>query len=236
LAAGTPGRGFNLVALATIVTQAVVFDGPLLQRASTIISKPMTADVNVTAPIAQEIPCGYTGYASGLPDATGPSITMNQTFAKVVNSYITREPITTSFMGFSGNCSGSIRATGLAVDCEEKPAPWINNLNLLNSTEEFVISSSFEWIPSTTLNPDYYTDGTNPWPLYPFIDFKLLYATGRIANLFADDPGFGMGSCNWTLVTNRCSMRSAMLLYPINMINNTVTISGNSSSFPVDHI
>jgi hypothetical protein len=176
------------------------------------------------------------GYASGLPGGTDPSITMNQTFAKVINSYITREPITTSFMGCSRNCSGTIRAAVLAVDCEENPTPWINNLNLLNSTEEFVISSSFEWIPSTTLNPDYYTNGTNPWPLYPFIDFKLLYATGRIANLFADDPGFGMGSCNWTLVTNRCSMRSAMLLYPINMINNTVTISGNSSSFPVDHI
>jgi len=52
-AASTPGRGFNLIALATILTSAVVIDGPLLQRVSITISVPVQKAVNVTAPIAQ---------------------------------------------------------------------------------------------------------------------------------------------------------------------------------------
>ena len=61
-AAATSDRGFKLGSLATIVASAVVFDGPLLQRASTVVSKSATTNVNLTAPIAEELAYGYTGH------------------------------------------------------------------------------------------------------------------------------------------------------------------------------
>jgi hypothetical protein len=95
LAAAMPWRGFNLVALATLLASAVVFDGPLLQRASTVVSMPVSRPVNVTAFIAQELPYGATGFGAIGSGGSLDKLVMNQTFAQVFRSYITRAPITT---------------------------------------------------------------------------------------------------------------------------------------------
>jgi hypothetical protein len=235
-AAVTSGRGFNLVSLATLVASAVVFDGPLLQRASTVVSKSATTNVNVTAPIAEELPYGYTGY--GIINSNfGPySIVMNQTFAQVVNAYTTRAPITTAFTGCVGNCSGTIKAAGLAVNCSIDAIPW--NSNQSWSTGDDVFISAFNWIPAQLF-------GTDPFPNDPLIDFNLQYITGRSASPEAVGSGVldsavdyqgGLGYCNGTRMMKRCSMRSATLVYPILLVNNTLSISGNSSAFPVDHL
>lgn len=228
-AAAMPGRGFNLVALATITAQIVIIDGPLLQRASHVVVVPRSVMVNVTAPIAQELPYGYTGYADNPTD-----IVMNETFSQIVNAYIKREKITTSFFGCSGNCSGIVKAAGLAVDCSENSTVWKTS----NSTgPDF--SSDFLWIPQDYgLFQGVYANGTNPWPAYPFIDFKLGYITGRQAApaYWGSGTSAAHGPCNGTMTMKRCTMRSATLHYPITMVENTVSIIGNSSSFFVDHI
>jgi hypothetical protein len=121
LAAAIPWHGFNLVTLATLLTSAVVFDGPLLQRASTVVSMPVVRLVNVTALIAQEPPYGATGFGEFVTgETTGlDRVLMGQTFAQVFRSYITRAPLTTSFTGCVGNCTGTIKAAGLTVNCTE---------------------------------------------------------------------------------------------------------------------
>ncbi|PVH83459.1 hypothetical protein DL98DRAFT_585746, partial [Cadophora sp. DSE1049] len=171
LAAAMPGRGFNLVALATITAQVMIIDGPLLQRASNVISVPRTIMVNVTAPIAQEIPYGYTGMTGGY------SMVMNRTFAKIVDSYIKREKIITPFSGWSGNCSGVVKAAGLAVNCSTDSTPWPDK-STNHSTGNPIFSSKFLWVPQKaggTIDSGDYVNGTNPWPMFPFIDFQLAY-------------------------------------------------------------
>lgn len=245
IAAAMSGRGFNMVSLATLVASTVFFDGPLLQRASTIVSKQTTKLVNVTAPIALEIPYGSTAFGV-ISDAYGPqSLVMNQSFAQVVNSYSNRDPIITQFTGCVGQCSGTVKAAGLAVNCSMDSVPWTTFENLTESNPT-VFSSVFNWIRSDMVGPVTYTNGTDPFPNEAFIDFNLTYAVGRVAN--QEPLGGGVmdnargqpgkyESCNGTLMMKRCSMRSATLEYPITLVNNTVAIAGSdSSTFAVDHI
>lgn len=237
IAAAMSGRDFNWVALATLVASTVFFDGPLLQRASIVISRPTTKMVNVTAPIAQEMPYGYTGLAE-LNNPALYSIIMNQSFAQAVNSFSQRTPMTTEFTGCVGTCTGTVKAAGLAMNCSTDSLPWKNNQSLpagpdgVNGSEVF--SSSFTWISGNTT----YFAGV------PLINYELQYATGRSAapllyeggqtGGFDSSPNFGM--CNGTLVRKSCSLFSATLEYPITLINSTVSLGTNSSNFAVDHL
>lgn len=102
--------------------------------------------VNVTAPIAQEIPYGYTALAS----ITGPQqlTVMNQTFAQIVNSYNRRDPIITGFGGCVGNCSGAVKAAGLAMNCSSSSVIW-NNTHDVNVGNGDVFESAFTWFRQT---------------------------------------------------------------------------------------
>lgn len=105
LKAATSGRGFNLVVLANVVASTIVLNSSLLQRASTVTTVPLTRTANVTSPIAQELPYGYTGFRTFF-GVSPPQLVMNKTFGQVFNSYITRDPITAPFTGCGGKCSG----------------------------------------------------------------------------------------------------------------------------------
>jgi hypothetical protein len=237
LAAASPWRGCNLVALATLLASAVVFDGPLLQRASTVVSMPVVRPVNVTALIAQELPYGSTGFGAFGSGGSLDQLVMNQTFAQVFRSYITRAPITTSFTGCVGNCTGTIKAAGVALDCSpENLVPWTNNdTNNTYTYSSTVFSSNFLWSPGMVF----------PDTSYPVINFTLAYATGR--EVLGDKDGVPLvtpgsykpnqaGICYGTIVQRTCMMRSATLEYPIVLVNDTVFLGGNSSTFTVDHI
>ncbi|KAE9368601.1 hypothetical protein N431DRAFT_444024 [Stipitochalara longipes BDJ] len=208
LGAATPGRGFNLVALATILAQAVYLDGPLLQKASTVIAISVTRPANVTALIAEELPYGFTGL--------WPAMVMNQTFLQVVTDYTVRNPITVNFTGCEGKCVGSMKAAGLAVNCsDEVHTLWNNSWTDYTSTVD-AFSSNFNFEPSN--------DGLEN----PMITFNLSYATAR--------QTLGVpGQCYGTLVSKQCSMYSATLLYPVALSNGTIVLD-TSSPTSVDHI
>lgn len=59
------GRSFNFVALTGLLATLAPINGPLLQRASIIGSRCGFDSVNVTIPIAQNLPLGYTGAITG---------------------------------------------------------------------------------------------------------------------------------------------------------------------------
>jgi hypothetical protein len=229
LAAVSPWRGFNLVALATLLASAVVFDGPLLQRASTVVSMPVVRPVNVTALVAQELSYGSTGFGGQYGSSDLDQMVMNQTFTQVFRSYITRAPITTSL-------TGTIKAAGVALDCSsENAVPWTNNDTSVLNFSSTVFSSNFLWNPGMAF----------PDTSYPVINFTLAYATGREVLGARDGVPFvtpesgdtrQMGICYGTIVQRTCFMRSATLEYPIVLVNDTVFLGGNSSTFTVDHI
>jgi hypothetical protein len=244
LAAGTSGRKFNFVAFATLAASTIVVDGPLLQKASSIVSKELAQMVNDTAPIAKELPYDFTEYRTIF--FPSQAIVINQTFAQVVNNYNTRTPIVSGFTGCVGAYSNTIKATRLAINCSQEEGPWDNN-DTSTVFQSQVFSSNFTWFaanlfPGAELRDN--TTGSSDWNDYPFIHFNLVYVNGRAAAAATiggvldnpvGEPGF-FGNCNGTLVTKRCSMRSATLEYPILMVNNTISLPRNSSSFAVDSI
>ncbi|EHK40217.1 hypothetical protein TRIATDRAFT_159423 [Trichoderma atroviride IMI 206040] len=55
-----PHRSFNIISLAKLAVTLIAIDQPLIQRASSVVSQHPSLAVSVIAPIAQEIPFGYT--------------------------------------------------------------------------------------------------------------------------------------------------------------------------------
>ena len=81
----------------------------------------------MTAPIAQEMPYGFTGLGGIAADGVTLEMVLNQTFAQAVNNYAIRAPITKRFKGFEGSCTRTVKAAGLNVNCTEESIPRTNN-------------------------------------------------------------------------------------------------------------
>jgi len=200
-----------------------------------VILMPVVRLLNITALIAQELPYGATGFGAFGSGGSFDQLVMNQTFAQLFRSYITRAPITTSLKRCVRNCTVTIKAAGVALDCSsENLVPWTNNDTALNYSST-VFLSNFLWSPGMVF----------PDTSYPVINFTLAYATGRevldakdgVPLITPESRDTGqMGICYGAIVQRTCLMRSATLEYPIVLVNDTVFLGGNSSTFTVDHI
>jgi hypothetical protein len=78
------GGQFSPVALVSFALALLIIDQPLIQRASTVVSVSRTSIVNVTAPIAPEIPWGFTGHQTS--DSIYESV-MTQPMIAAFNDY-----------------------------------------------------------------------------------------------------------------------------------------------------
>ncbi|KAF7184982.1 hypothetical protein HII31_13605 [Pseudocercospora fuligena] len=119
-AAAFSGRHSTLLAVACILTSAVVIDGPLLQRASRvetyIYSQVVDLDTNLFSKDLPQFFSAYTGYSNNF---------YTQPFVKIVQDFNRR-----SAMNVPGNfnCSGNCTATFVApifdVDCRPQTASY----------------------------------------------------------------------------------------------------------------
>lgn len=115
-AATFSGRHVNLLAVACIFTSAVVIDGPLLQRASTVepYQDLVTMDLN-THLFSKDLPQFFSAYES-------PSTSFyTNSFAKIVQGFNSRSNIT---LPESSTCPGTCHATVVApvldIDCHDR--------------------------------------------------------------------------------------------------------------------
>ena len=108
-------------AWAVAVAAVVLANGPLLQRASTVVSQDIHSLVPIAATLSPQIPVGYTGTAIGI---TQPK-RMTAEFAAVMSQYNTRAPMRGSFEGdCRGNYSMTVRAAALAMgNCATSSVP-----------------------------------------------------------------------------------------------------------------
>ncbi|KAE8344342.1 hypothetical protein BDV24DRAFT_160485 [Aspergillus arachidicola] len=109
---------FNVLGLASIASVIVAIDSPLFQRATTVAQVNMPLSVG----IAQQLPFGYTG---AMQRHISSDVTrMTPPFQKVVLSHNSGEPMYLNDTGCAnGNCSATIRAAGLAVECSLETIP-----------------------------------------------------------------------------------------------------------------
>jgi hypothetical protein len=119
LHAAKPSRGgFNIVSLAKLAVSLIAIDQPLIQRASSVVSRHPSEGIQVTAPIAPEIPYGYTGVPYGQAPTLN-NISMSVPMLNAFNAYTQRRPITHTFTGCrdTDTCTGVVQAGGFAADC-----------------------------------------------------------------------------------------------------------------------
>lgn len=210
-------RFFNVITLASIASVIIAVDNPLFQRALTISVQPFRKDIAISVPIAQQIPESYTGMIQGY---TSPVLSgMTTIFEEVMKGYNSRAPMYLNNSGCgTGNCSGTIKAAGFAVDCSRITLPYdFGSIYVLpNGTE---VGSDYNGTFSAMANVMKVTFSSN----FTFdvrepstINFTVAYKD--------------KSPCKSQLQVNHCTFRPATLKYPVNIENGTVTFSSSLSS------
>ncbi|KKA24257.1 hypothetical protein T310_1690 [Rasamsonia emersonii CBS 393.64] len=121
-ASATSGRSFNKIALACIATALVVIDGPLLQRASTVVSRVTTKPVTFSAWMSPDpFPRDFSGVymtRSGNIDMLTPN------FAEVVQLFTSRSAIPLNYSGCGATCRGTLVGPGFDISCTSDSVPY----------------------------------------------------------------------------------------------------------------
>ncbi|RAQ51842.1 hypothetical protein AFGD_005990 [Aspergillus flavus] len=115
-------RFFNVLGHASIASVIVAIDSPLFQKATTVAVRQAQVNVLLSVGIAQQLPFGYTGAMQR--HISGDVTRMTPLFQKIVLSHNSGEPMYLNDTGCAnGNCSATIQADGLAVECSLEPIP-----------------------------------------------------------------------------------------------------------------
>ena len=128
---------------------AAIIDGPLLQRASTIVSTEVTLPIAMNISKAQQLPIGYTSQELG---RTNYPAVLQPAFAAVMKDYSQRAPIILD--GCGGRCVTSVQAAGFAIDCQSPssvPVSYAPHIAADGSVEDplewATFSSDLSWSP-----------------------------------------------------------------------------------------
>lgn len=147
-AASTSGRRFNLVALASLFAALAPINGPLLQRASTVINQPVQRQVILSASMALELPDGYSGTISSPRDSSVSLL--SPPFASVMREYTNRAAIKMSSTGCDGICYSVMKGAGFVVNCSESTAPF--TIELKGGTDVFTSKFTYREITPGDIN------------------------------------------------------------------------------------
>lgn len=200
----TSFRRFNLIALACILLSIVPINGPLLQRASTVVVANVVSDAPLNLSVATFLNT-TTGYLSGRGYAVS---ILSEKFIPIVQNYYNGVEIAMTNTGCSasGKCTAKMRGAGFAVNCSSYTVPFNvipgdgdpgSDPAIINGT--YVFMSFFGWTkfsPNMTLNVQY-----------------------------KDTPG-----CSGYLTVRNCSLNNAIVQYPVIIDGNKSTISLDPSS------
>jgi Protein of unknown function (DUF3176) len=236
VAAATAGRRTNILSLATLFGSLMTIDGVLLQRASTINQIPTKwTDVELRGTVAPEIPYGYSGFSTQLEaDANGVVHQFepqgySKEFIRIIQQYVTRTPINTTFSGCQGNCyNAQIRAAGLSYKCTNHTMTWEDYTSNEDQNEFKVFDIEFQNIYRFKNDTSFtYQDrGT--------IDMQM-----KVTYLPEEYSGEGstqMTHSSWSdilyppMIIKTCNISSATVIYPINFRNNIASF--NDSTYP----
>lgn len=217
----------GFLGMASIFSTLVAIDGPLLQRASTVISVPrVDVPVPLNVSIAPEIPTNFTGgwgivhhvlseWNRTVPSSNGstlndvePSIEFGP-FDQVVYEWIRNSPINSGAVrGCGGVCKAKVKAPALAIEsC---------------ATKEVAIDWKGPWRPTPGTDVSY---GVPLNQMGLFVDAGVLVQGREKINLVT---GFSTSvRCAGSLSYTACTLEAAIGEYDVTISSdNTVTIDG----------
>ncbi|PGH15652.1 hypothetical protein AJ79_02246 [Helicocarpus griseus UAMH5409] len=208
-------RQLNSLTIASFFASIVIIDGPLLQRATSVVPRNYTIERPIVAHISDTIPPGYTGNGgkySLLVDYFTPE------FSRVVSAYSARRPIDVSGWGCNGTCTGSVAGAGLVPICTkstndtkfpENPKPRPEN-------ETTLFDIDFKWGAKFD-TPDNFFDDVH----------------ARLDTLAADIKISPKSPCDVTWIKTACRLQPAVVEYAFNINHGSLTLVDNIDDLPV---
>jgi hypothetical protein len=197
------GTAFNFVALASIAVSLLPINGPLLQRASFVSSVVQTGDVNITIPMAQQFPDGYSGIITG---RGGNVSVLTSNFTSVVAAFNANVPQNLTDSGCRGRCSGTVKTIGYAINCTSSTQAFNISYEALNRT-------ALEGPPFFAATFSYYE------PFNYSADFVSNYAAINFSSIYKD-----IDTCAGNLQIRNCTIVPALLQQNIILENNTISL------------
>lgn len=208
-AAMTAGRRFSLLSIAKLlVALAAIAEGPFIQQASTISTREVSRTLSLQAALAANLPSGYTAEVTG--EFRVPT-TPSASFSEVFDNYTNRVSITSGFDGCPGLCTANVPGVGFKVSC----APGTN----------------------TTWNLDDYASGVTRGVTKPqFSAYTTWWAQSPDGYRGIDPNGsseYLTLSAGWAIntgtpllfVSRVCNLSLALVSYPLQIVNNTVSLT-----------
>ncbi|KAE8364918.1 hypothetical protein BDV27DRAFT_157399 [Aspergillus caelatus] len=211
-------RFFNILGLASIASVVVAIDSPLFQRATTVTVRPARVNVPLSVGIAQQLPFGYTGAMQR--HISGDVTRMTPSFQKVVLSHNSAEPMYLNDTGCAnGNCSTTIRAAGLAVDCSLETLPQDFG-SLIYGAE----NGTGKLVPSNYKGTVVGMGDAQ----------RVMFSTNFTFDPLRRPSSFNFTAtykdqkdCNSRLQVNRCAFHLATLFYPIEIVDGAIEFSSS---------
>jgi hypothetical protein len=206
-----------------IFTALCLVDGPLLQRATSVVSRSVEQTVQLNVSLAS----GVSNFSS-IPDEVG---SLSAELVQVLSDYASGKPIQSSVSGCDGTCTGEVRTLGLNGSCA------ITKVESVDWAKDAITNQSFQVIEATLLNVT-----------FPFLFFWTMEEDHRRlldfdVSYFTPAPGtpptipmeFGqpLSTCPGFVTHKSCSYNIGIVEYPVNIVNQTLTLDSNKPTFPV---
>jgi hypothetical protein len=222
----TAGKNFlSIMVFGNIFTALCLIDGPLLQRATSVVSRSIEQTVQLNVSLASDV-----SNFSTIPGVVG---SLSTEFVQVLSDYASGTPIQLSVSGCDGTCTGKVRTLGLNGSCvitNVESIDWARDA--INSTNQ-----SFQTIEATLLNV------TFPFLFFwtmeedhrRLLDFDISYFTSASGTppTIPMDSGQPLSTCPGFVTYKSCSYNIGIVEYPVSIVNQTLTLGSDKSTFPV---
>ncbi|CAM1505891.1 Fc.00g115280.m01.CDS01 [Cosmosporella sp. VM-42] len=189
---------FDKFAIAAVISLAVsLADGPLIQKASTAVTKtfhPTDTDISLHVSNAS-LPADFSGYGAG-PDLLTPL------FGNISRAYSNRDDIALPIDGCVEDmtCALTLPAPGFDVSCTEKPV----------SYDFHKLAAGTRLNNVTTFKVDVGFGGTETFEAFSTVNVTALYKPDA--------------SCTGQMIQRNCMLRLAMVRYPVTVSNGTAKL------------
>lgn len=201
--AGTlkPRNRFSFLASAQILVFLTVVDNPLLQQASSAVTRIIPQNTNLIIPFAPDpLPYGYTGWTVG----RGSADVYTFNFTQTLRSFNNREAISLNYTGchINSTCRGTVTGPGFDYSCHTSNKHYNISYKPGDSTPVFSFNASLSWGESTMSLSSFLKNDSN-------LAYKL-----------APPP----------LLREDCQLNYAIVKYPISVHNGTILLQPRTAN------
>lgn len=203
----------------------LLFDGPILQKASSVHTIPRQSVQNLTVAVSSSpFVLGATGLITS-HDGYDPNLYTPQ-FAQVMQAYNARDPISIPGLTDSGTTKLNVLAPGWDIQCQHGSSPY----------ELMSFSEWFTW--NEDRNSTYQGPPETQTMFESLIEFGGAFEESSSIITFSAFHKSTLG-INGTLLWRNCTLQEAVIRYPLQITNAVVTLqpmplSENRTEFLVD--